>query len=585
MYKYYLFILLILTSFIANASGKDPDIIINNENHYFTNGFTFIGRNETKFILKNPTSNEEFFSVLIISRDNFRLKNPSIIYSESEKLIYESIQASNSESYSIIHIKPKSTLTININNLNTKNNDVFVGKLKDLNRHLFEERFFSGASFCLNIIIFISLIGFLVYTKEDIIFKIIIAQIFHFLAIIFSKAGFIYIDLNLITAIELSVLASWAFAFSSVSKNNTFRIIWNIISIFLFLFSIFVISFYEKYNNLINYLNISQHDFLILYNIIFFTPIFILSVIFSIKKNRLALYFSLISITPFFQIPIKHWGLLPTNAGFFSILKSSYSYQITISIIIIIGVIDYTSKVFRERNQAKFEIQANEVNKNKMLFQLKESELNLFRQEINPHFLFNSINNISYMVDVDKEKSKNMLNKLSQIYRRFVSFPKKNSIPISEELIIVYNYLDIEIMRFGKRLSYNIVTDEIKNLEKVYIPPLMMQTLVENSIKHGISKIREGGSINIKIYPDKEGYIFEIENPIKNSTSSKNKINELEKNENENENENETKHEGNGLKNTQKRLELIYGKQRANFQIIVQNDVFKVSFWFSGIEL
>jgi sensor histidine kinase YesM len=124
-----------------------------------------------------------------------------------------------------------------------------------------------------------------------------------------------------------------------------------------------------------------------------------------------------------------------------------------------------------------------------------EIELNKLKSQLNPHFIFNSMNSIRALVDENPSKSKDSITQLSNILRSSLLMGRKKVIPFSEELQLVRDYLDLEKTRFEERLKIDFQVDE--NVYEHKIPPMILQTLVENGIKHGISKLEKGGTLAI----------------------------------------------------------------------------------------
>ena len=176
----------------------------------------------------------------------------------------------------------------------------------------------------------------------------------------------------------------------------------------------------------------------------------------------------------------------------------------------------------------------------------KDIELRNLRSQLNPHFIFNALNSIRALVDENPGKSKDSITQLSNILRNSLITDRQRLIPLKEEMDTVRDYLALETIRYEERLKIHL---ELANETLEYlIPPLMIQTLVENGIKHGISTLKNGGIIEIKVSIENEMLRIEITNSgqLKNLKS--------------------TKRSGFGIKNTKKRLELIYGDQ-ASFDI------------------
>lgn len=168
---------------------------------------------------------------------------------------------------------------------------------------------------------------------------------------------------------------------------------------------------------------------------------------------------------------------------------------------------------------------------------LKEFELNKLKSQLNPHFVFNALNGIRSLVGEDPEKAKDAITQLSNILRNSLLTDRTRTISFSEEMKTVNDYLNLEKIRYEERLQYSFNIDP-QSLS-VQVPPMMIQTLVENAVKHGISKKVTGGQIHISsaIKPG------QVEIKIDNTG----KLNGLDSG-------------GFGIVNTQQRMELIFGQ-------------------------
>lgn len=184
---------------------------------------------------------------------------------------------------------------------------------------------------------------------------------------------------------------------------------------------------------------------------------------------------------------------------------------------------------------------------------VREIELNNLKSQLNPHFIFNALNSIRALVDENPGKSKEAINQLSNILRNSLSTGKRGLTKFEDELKIVKDYLGLESIRFEERLRTQFDIDpESKDF---LVPPLMVQTLVENGIKHGIAKLTAGGLIHMKASVHNDRLTIQIRNSghyLNGATHSEG---------------------GLGLENTRQRLRLIYGNQ-ASFRILAESDTF-----------
>lgn len=141
------------------------------------------------------------------------------------------------------------------------------------------------------------------------------------------------------------------------------------------------------------------------------------------------------------------------------------------------------------------------------LVQLKvQAELHALQSRINPHFLFNSFNSIASLISIDPVGAENMVVKLSELFRYSLNSQETHFVSIEEELNIVETYLEIEKVRFGDNLLYELEVD--KELFQEKIPRFLLQPLVENAIKHALSKIKKG---QLKVKIEKKDEFLEIE--------------------------------------------------------------------------
>jgi two-component system LytT family sensor kinase len=167
---------------------------------------------------------------------------------------------------------------------------------------------------------------------------------------------------------------------------------------------------------------------------------------------------------------------------------------------------------------------------------LKENQYNNLKTQLNPHFLFNSLNSIRTLVDMNPELSKTAITQLSNLLRSSLQMGKHKTVPLKDELQTVKDYLAIEKIRFDERLKLQF--DISPETEMIPVPPMMLQTLAENAIKHGISNLKQGGAINISSFRNNGSLHIEITNSGQYNPKPN--------------------HDGVGVENTLERLKILY---------------------------
>jgi len=193
----------------------------------------------------------------------------------------------------------------------------------------------------------------------------------------------------------------------------------------------------------------------------------------------------------------------------------------------------------------------NSSNKERLILKtnLKESQLNTLRGQINPHFMFNSLNNIRGLILEDAHKSREMITRLSDMLRYSLTNNDFDAIPIADELEMVDNYIAISKIQMDERLQFE--KNISLNTDEILIPPMIIQMLIENGVKHGIANIKNGGVITLNIKQENNNLSIEIINPGKLETNS-----------------NSTQL---GIKNIIERLALLY-KENAHFNLEENNN-------------
>ena len=178
----------------------------------------------------------------------------------------------------------------------------------------------------------------------------------------------------------------------------------------------------------------------------------------------------------------------------------------------------------------------------------KQVQLDHLSNQLNPHFLFNSLNSVKSLISEDSSKAKRSVDLLSDILR-FSIYTKDSFASIEDELQVIYDYIELEKLRFENRLQLNVELDD--TLLDFKIPSLCIQTLIENALKHGIQKSIKGGTILLSIVKKEENIEISVQNPGQLIIGD------------------ETENTGLGLKNLKKRLQLQYRKM-ADFTLVEQ---------------
>lgn len=182
----------------------------------------------------------------------------------------------------------------------------------------------------------------------------------------------------------------------------------------------------------------------------------------------------------------------------------------------------------------------------------RKSELKALQNQINPHFLYNTLDSIIYMIDKgESQKAEQMIVALSKFFRISIS-RGKNIIPLKDEIEHVRNYLLIQKIRFGDQFNYTINVSS--GLEGYYCMKLILQPIVENAIEHGLNDALSGGRIDIKAYIDGEFIVLEVTDNGYGISSEK--LKEIEKSF-----QDKNIHRGVGLQNVYQRIKIYYGEK------------------------
>lgn len=187
-----------------------------------------------------------------------------------------------------------------------------------------------------------------------------------------------------------------------------------------------------------------------------------------------------------------------------------------------------------------------EIERWKLSASVKDAELSTLKSQVNPHFIFNSLNNIRSLVVEDSERARDSITHLSELLRFSIQFDQYEKVSLEKELEIVEDYLKLEAIQLEERLRYKFFIDQ--RTKDQLIPPMIVQTLVENAIKHSINNLPNGGEIIVgsKITEDFLNLYVKNTGQLKGTNIKR---------------ETKSERKGIGISNSKERLRLLYGEK------------------------
>jgi two-component system sensor histidine kinase AlgZ len=181
-----------------------------------------------------------------------------------------------------------------------------------------------------------------------------------------------------------------------------------------------------------------------------------------------------------------------------------------------------------------------ELRQSELARALQQAELRLLKTQLNPHFLFNALNTVRSLIADDPSRAQGAVTRLANTLRYTLSSGQDELVTLAQELEIVADYLELESMRFEDRLR--VEYDVAPGAGSVHIPVMLLQTVVENAIKHGIADLPGGGVLRISAALRDGMLVLEVQNPRPPAPAR-------------------AAHEGIGLRNADERLRLLFGTQ------------------------
>jgi two-component system, LytTR family, sensor kinase len=206
------------------------------------------------------------------------------------------------------------------------------------------------------------------------------------------------------------------------------------------------------------------------------------------------------------------YSFFKNDVAYLSMLAHSSTIRFGVAFLMTEMVTTMSLLWYSQKEQKNIEQRKNDAER-----LTKEAELFKLRQQLQPHFLFNSLNSINALITVEPEQARKMIQQLSDFLRGTLKKEEQQWVNLSEELQYLQLYLDIEKVRFGHRLSDEIKADEIAQSMK--LPPMLLQPIVENAIKFGLYDTTEDVIIRISATARENFLYVVVENPFDPQTS------------------------------------------------------------------
>jgi len=246
-------------------------------------------------------------------------------------------------------------------------------------------------------------------------------------------------------------------------------------------------------------------------------------------------------------------NLLPFFQGFEELFKETFWWRFFDGVLmyIVVLLVFYLINYFQDKQESVEREAWLKTTK-------KEAELNALKSQINPHFLFNSLNSVNALIRMEPEKATDMVLKLSDYLRYSIKKDIKEKTTFKEELENLLRYIEIEKIRFEERLCFENKIDN--KCEHLLVPNMILQPIIENAVKHGTSTSGRPEKIQIMSHCEDNVLIVEIENTYDSQAYTR-------------------RGEGLGMRNIRERMNLIYNRNDL-FHFKKSNDTFTVSLKF-----
>ena len=339
-----------------------------------------------------------------------------------------------------------------------------------------------------------------------------------------------------------------------ITKNRNYILAYIVIWITIFLIHTFIINFFYGVESMISIADSAVFN--VLFALIGLNLWYVIR--FNLKEtpNIFDLLFNHLIVAVLAiagWITISYFTLIyifPDAHSYREFLNESLPWRVITGIFYyLLFIMYYYVMLYYEDLQEKLKVEAE------LQTLVNEAELTALKSQINPHFLFNSLNSISSLTITNPDKAQDMVIKLSDFLRYTLSHDKEEKTSLEEEFNNLHRYLDIEKIRFGHRLNFS--TNIPVECNKFLIPNMILQPLLENAIKHGVYNSTEEVLVELTCKHDNNTVTIEVSNEYDPDSVKK-------------------KGEGIGLKNIKKRLQIIY-KRNDLLEISAEKLIFRAT--------
>jgi sensor histidine kinase YesM len=186
-------------------------------------------------------------------------------------------------------------------------------------------------------------------------------------------------------------------------------------------------------------------------------------------------------------------GVIP-RGEYWMEFRSSFPFCVVITLVIGLSTASYETMRYKLQ-ETTLELSARQVEQERAKKLLAEARLSSLESRIHPHFLFNTLNSIASLIPTDPQRAEDTVGRFASLLRFSLNAQHTGLVPLAQELKIVRDYLEIEKTRFSERLRFEIAIPP--SMEAAKVPPLALQTLVENCIKHVVARRAQGASIRV----------------------------------------------------------------------------------------